>query len=171
MQINHLCYMCYLPMPFSKRARFVLANDGRQGLPPSVAYGIDCEKDAALRRREEPPARALAPQQTPRDGMHTILEARGRGHYVGNFLQVYTRYSGWWGEGDTIFHVDGKAMTHTPGTEDEYGSCWGFGGTYSSVSTAATWRTATGQNRMYRWYLANPVRFQQSLKVEIQNQR
>jgi len=24
---------------------------------------------------------------------------------------------------------------------------------------------------MYRWYLANPVRFQQSLKVEIQNQR
>ena len=23
---------------------------------------------------------------------------------------------------------------------------------------------------MYRWYVANPVRFQQSLKVEIQNQ-
>ena len=27
-----------------------------------------------------------------------------------------------------------------------------------------------GGNRMYRWYLANPVRFQQSLKVQIQNQ-
>ena len=25
MQINHFCYMSYLPMPFSKRARFVLA--------------------------------------------------------------------------------------------------------------------------------------------------
>ena len=24
---------------------------------------------------------------------------------------------------------------------------------------------------MYRWYLANPVRFQKSLKVDIQNQR
>jgi hypothetical protein len=24
---------------------------------------------------------------------------------------------------------------------------------------------------MYRWYLANPVRFQKSLEVEIQNQR
>jgi hypothetical protein len=24
---------------------------------------------------------------------------------------------------------------------------------------------------MYRWYLANPVRFQKSLKVEIQNRR
>ncbi|MGO8698082.1 MAG: DUF2961 domain-containing protein [Limisphaerales bacterium] len=27
-----------------------------------------------------------------------------------------------------------------------------------------------GDNRMYRWYLLNPVRFQQSLKVELQNQ-
>jgi hypothetical protein len=27
-----------------------------------------------------------------------------------------------------------------------------------------------GMNRMYRWYVANPVRFQKSLKVEIQNQ-
>lgn len=28
-----------------------------------------------------------------------------------------------------------------------------------------------GKNRMCRWYIANPVRFQRSLKVEIQNQR
>jgi hypothetical protein len=27
-----------------------------------------------------------------------------------------------------------------------------------------------GDNRMYRWYIANPVRFQRSLKVQIQNQ-
>jgi hypothetical protein len=104
--------------------------------------------------------------------MHTILEVHGRGHYVGNFLQVFSRFDGWWGEGDTIFHVDGKAMTHTPGTEDEYGSCW----------ANRDWRTyaannyghllnENGVNRMYRWYLANPVRFQRSLKVEIQNQR
>ena len=28
-----------------------------------------------------------------------------------------------------------------------------------------------GRNRTYRWYIANPVRFQKSVKVEIQNQR
>jgi hypothetical protein len=28
-----------------------------------------------------------------------------------------------------------------------------------------------GKNRMYRWYLANPVRFQKSLDADIQNQR
>jgi hypothetical protein len=102
--------------------------------------------------------------------MHTILEARGRGHYVGNVLQVHTNWPGWWGEGDTLFQVDGKTLTHTPGTEDEYGSCWGFGHTYSYLYSGYL-QMEKHDNRMYRWYLANPVRFQHGLKVEIQNQR
>ena len=104
-----------------------------------------------------------------KDGLHTILDVRGRGHYVGNFLQVHTRFGGWWGEGDTIFHLDGKKITHTPGTEDEYGACWGFGNTYSYLYSGYL-QNDKGNNRMYRWYLANPVRFRESLKVEIQNQ-
>ena len=98
-----------------------------------------------------------------RDGMHPILDVTGQGQYVGNFLQVDTKYQGWWGEGDTIFHVDGKASTHTPGTEDEYGACWGFDHTYSYVYSGYI-QMDEGQNRMYRWYLANPVRFQKSLE-------
>ena len=50
-----------------------------------------------------------------------MLDVTGTGQYVGNFLQVNSNYEGWWGEGDTIFEVDGKSVTHTPGTEDEYG--------------------------------------------------
>ena len=38
MQINHYCYMSYLPMPFSKRARFVLLNDGTETYSPAVAW-------------------------------------------------------------------------------------------------------------------------------------
>ena len=102
--------------------------------------------------------------------MHILLDVRGRGQYVGNFLQTYTKYEGWWGEGDTNFHVDGKKMIHTPGTEDEYGSCWGFAHTYS-YNYYGHIQMAKSNNRMYRWYLANPVRFRESLKVEIQNQR
>ena len=104
------------------------------------------------------------------DGLHTILDVHGSGHYVGNFLQVFTRYAGWWGEGDTIFDLDGKTMTHTPGTEDEYGSCWEFGHTFSYMY-AGYIQNEAGKNRMYRWYVTNPVRFQKSLKVVIQNQR
>jgi hypothetical protein len=103
--------------------------------------------------------------------MHQLLEvSSGKGQYIGNFLQVNTKYEGWWGEGDTIFHVDGTALTHTPGTEDEYGSCWDFVHLYSYAYSGYL-QMEQGKNRMYRWYLANPVRFQESLKVEIQNQR
>jgi len=61
-------------------------------------------------------------------------------------------------------------MTHTPGTEDEYGSCWEFGHTFSYLY-AGYIQDQAGKNRMYRWYLTNPVRFQKSLKVVIQDQR
>jgi hypothetical protein len=46
MQVNHACFMCYLPMPCSKRARFVLVNDGDRDYSQKVAYGIDFEASA-----------------------------------------------------------------------------------------------------------------------------
>ena len=42
MQINHACFMCYLPMPFSKGARFVLGNDGDRDYSQKVAFGDFC---------------------------------------------------------------------------------------------------------------------------------
>jgi len=169
-QINHFCYMSYLPMPFSKQARFVVANDGDRDYSQSVAYGIDYEQGEAFAREKSRLHCTWRRSNPTKDGMHTILEAGGRGHYVGNFLQVHSRYGGWWGEGDTIFHLDGKTMTHTPGTEDEYGSCWGFEHKYSYLYSGYL-QMDKEDHRMYRWYLPNPVRFQRSLKVEIQNQR
>jgi hypothetical protein len=170
MQINHYCYMCYLPMPFSKRARFLLANDGDEKYSRSVAYGIDYEKNqtfAAVKSRLHCCWRRSNPTQ---NGLHTLLQVRGKGNYIGNFLQIFSSYKGWWGEGDTNLHIDGKKIIHTPGTEDEYGSCWSFEHTFSYMYCGYI-QNDKGNNRMYRWYLANPVRFRESLKVEIQNQR
>ncbi len=170
LQINHACYMCYVPMPFAQRARFILANDGDRDYAQSVAYGIDFEQDPRYATENSRLHGVWRRSNPVENGLHTLLEARGRGHYIGNVLQVYTKWGGWWGEGDTIFHLDGKTITHTPGTEDEYGACWGFERTYSYLYSGYL-LNEKGNNRMYRWYLANPVRFQQSLKVEIQNQR
>lgn len=170
LQINHRCFMSYIPMPFSRRARFVLANDGDVRYSRTVAYGIDYEKNAEY-ATEKSRFHSTWKRSNPTDGLHTILDVHGSGHYIGNFLQVFTRYAGWWGEGDTIFYLDGKEMTHTPGTEDEYGSCWGFGGHTFSYMYAGHIQDEAGKNRMYRWYVTNPVRFQKSLKVVIQDQR
>jgi len=189
MQINHGCYMCYLPMPFSQRAKFVLVNDGDRDYSQSVAYGIDYELDQAFTQEKSrlhcawhrsnpvqdnaaPLDQVIAPTEVGGkntfNSRHTILQAKGRGHYVGNFLQVFTRSPSWWGEGVTLFHRDGQTVVHSPGTEDEYGSCWGFGGKFS-YPYAGYLENEKGHNRMFRWYLANPVRFQESLKVEIQS--
>ena len=163
------CYMCYLPMPFSRRARLVLSNDGDREYSQSVAYGIDYEQDPAY-VVEKSRLHCVWNRSNPvKNGLHTLLEVRGRGQYVGNFLQVHSQFSGWFGEGDTIFSLDGKSMTHTPGTEDEYGSCWDFVHTYSYLYSGCL-QLEKGDNRMYRWYLANPVRFQRTLRVQIQNQ-
>lgn len=189
MQINHLCYMCYLPMPFSQKARFVLANDGDKNYSQSVAYGIDYERGEqfaqeksrlhCLWRRSNPVEEGAAPLdnvvkasqvggKNTFNTRHTILEVKGHGHYVGNFLQVYTRSPNWWGEGVTFFHLDGRTLVHSPGTEDEYGSCWGFGGKFASPYCGYL-QNEQGHHRTYRWYVNNPVRFRESLKVEIQS--
>ena len=172
MQINHSCFMCYLPMPFSKRARFVLVNDGDRKYAQKIAYGIDREQSAAYADEKSRLHCEWRRSNPVRSGLHTMLEARGRGQYVGSILQAVSKSPRvWFGEGDTIFHLDGKSFAHTPGTEDEYGSCW----------EDPNWRTfsspycghllnESGVNRMYRWHVANPVRFQNGLKVEIQNQ-
>lgn len=172
MQINHSCFMCYLPMPFSKRARFVLANDGDRDYTQKVAYGIDCEESAFYATEKSRLHCEWRRSNPVAHGLHTILETQGRGQYVGSILQAVSKsHKVWFGEGDTVFHLDGKTAAHTPGTEDEYGSCW----------EDANWRTFSslycghplnenGVNRMYRWYVANPVRFREALKVEIQNQ-
>ena len=169
MQIEHLCYMCYLPMPFSARARFVLANDGDKDYSQSMAYGIDYEQGRQYAGEKSRLCAAWRRSNPVRQGLHPIADIRGRGHYVGNFLQVQTKFTGWWGEGDTIFHRDGQPITHSPGSEDEYGACWGFGNTYSYLYSGYL-QNENGANRMYRWYVTNPVRFRDSLKVEIQNQ-
>lgn len=171
-QINHYCYMSYLPMPFSKRARFVLLNDGDKTYSQAVAWGIDYEKNRAF-EHETSRLHAAWNHSKPahnRDSVHTMLEVTGKGQYIGNFLQVNTNYEGWWGEGDTIFDVDGEKITHSPGTEDEYGSTWGFDHTFSYPYSGYI-QMDEGKNRMYRWHFANPVRFQKSLRVQIQDQR
>ena len=170
MQVNHLCYMCCLPMPFSKAAKFYIANDGNETYDHLVAYGIDFVLDEQFKAETSRLYCQWIRSNPTLHGEHPILKVQGRGHYIGNFLQIYSTYSGWWGEGDTIFTIDGKIMTHTPGTEDEYGSCWGFGPLFNSPYTGYI-QNENGHYRMYRWYLNNPVRFQKSLNVVIQNKR
>ena len=91
MQINHYNFMCYLPMPFSRHARLVLANDGDEEYIRPVAYGVDYEIDAAFATEKSRLHAACNRSNPTRDGMHRLLETTGKGQYIGNFLQVDTK--------------------------------------------------------------------------------
>ncbi len=180
LSIRHNCHQSYFPMPFSKGMRITLYNDGPDSYRHDVAYNADVTLDAAY-ASEPSRFHAVWRRSNPTGGEHVILDVEGHGHYVGNILHVYTLSRRWWGEGDTDFTVDGRRIKHSPGTEDEYGACFDFGGPYSYlysgyvlggelVNEATAEYSYAGHNRAYRFYAANPVRFRRSLKVTLENQ-
>jgi hypothetical protein len=59
------------------------------------------------------------------------------GVYVGDILQVYKKFRGWWGEGDEKVYIDcSKFPDHFgTGTEDYYGYAWGHPETFNNIFT------------------------------------
>src|ERR1051326_371456 len=115
MQVNHACFVCYLPMPFSKSARFVLANDGDQDYSRKVAYGVDFERGPRFARERSRLHCQWRRSNPVTNGLHTILQAKGRDQYVGSILQVVSKTPAiWFGEGDTRFQLDGESFGQLP---------------------------------------------------------
>jgi hypothetical protein len=92
--------------------------------------------------------------------------------------------SGWWGEGEIKFYLDGDEAFPTicgTGTEDYFGGAWNFdvpGQGYTPFSTPFLGLPQVlrpdglyrSQQRfgMYRWHVMDPVRFESDLRVTIQ---
>ena len=92
--------------------------------------------------------------------------------------------SGWWGEGEIKFYLDGDAEFPTicgTGTEDYFGGAWNFdvpGQGYTPFSTPFMGLPQVlrpdglyrSQQRfgMYRWHVMDPIRFESDLRVTIQ---
>ena len=101
---------------------------------------------------------------------------RGQGHYVGTYLAWGVNNTGWWGEGEIKFYLDGDGDWPTicgTGTEDYFGGAWNFEhppGEYGIYSTPFLGLPQVikpdglyrSQQRfgMYRWHVMDPIRFQ-----------
>ena len=118
--------------------------------------------------------------------VYTILDGvRGRGHYVGTYMAWEVRSPGWWGEGEIKFFLDGDQEFPTicgTGTEDYFCGSYNFENRekklYQTFSTPHSGLAQVlppdvvylpGQRfGLYRWHIADPIRFEQDLKVTIQ---
>ena len=177
-------FNCYWEMPFQSRCRITMTNLASE---KAVIYyqinylltevPIELGYFHAQFRRTNP---------LPFKQVFTILDGvRGFGHYVGTSLAWGVNNNGWWGEGEIKFYLDGDLDFPTvcgTGTEDYIGGSYGFinkaTGSYQeftnpytgfnqSVQPDGNFRSQT-RFGMYRWHIADPIRFQESIRVTIQ---
>ncbi|MFN8061040.1 MAG: DUF2961 domain-containing protein [Vicinamibacterales bacterium] len=163
----------YWPMPFKKSCRITITNEGRRRVS-NLYYHVDWQKVPSLAPdtayfhalyRQAVPATMGAP--------YTVLDVRGRGHYVGTVLSVVQNQPGWFGEGDDFFYVDGNktALIQGTGTEDYFNDAWSLRvatGPYAGVPVAEG--TGLGSRMTaYRWHLVDPVPFHTALRFDIEH--
>lgn len=162
---------CYWPMPFFRQAKITVTNESRTGA--TLYYYVDWEKHAHL-PEQAAYFHAHYRQAFPAGpGDYTILDTTGRGHYVGTVLSVLHTKLGWFGEGDDRFWIDGEDSPRLrgTGTEDYFGDAWGFRPFAAPMHGVSLWEGNFPGDRgtAYRWHLADPVRFERSLKVTIEH--
>jgi hypothetical protein len=177
-------FNCYWPMPFHKQARVTLENrdDKNMVVYYQVNYALTKIPKSAgyfhAQYRHEDPLKTK--------GLYTILDGvEGEGQYVGTYLALEVHGSGWWGEGEIKFYLDGDGEFPTicgTGTEDYFCGSYNFENhdthKYQVFSTPYTGLAQvlppdkvyeSGQRfGLYRWHITDPVRFKKNLKVTLQ---
>ncbi len=175
-------FNCYWEMPFRKSCRITFQNldDRAMTLYYQIDYTVtDVPEDAgyfhAQFRRVNP--------LTYKD-VYTILDGvKGWGQYVGTYLAWGVHNTGWWGEGEIKFYIDGDKEFPTicgTGTEDYFCGSYDFevNSRYQEFTTPYSGLAQVirpdglydSQQRfgLYRWHIMDPIRFQKDLKVTIQ---
>lgn len=192
-------FNCWFHMPFAKGARIELVSE-LDDQPVYFYYYIDyhafeaAEDDLgyfhASWNRQSPTDGVPQGGETNReyliegtnlsgDGNYVILDAQGRGHYVGCVLNVHNLRStndwNWYGEGDDMIFIDGEAFPpslHGTGTEDYFNTAWCPSESYSAPYHGITMPGGdnwSGQISLYRFHVEDPVLFEQSVRVTIEH--
>ena len=170
---------CYWPMPFRKHARITVTNDSDKVLP-LLTYQIDYRLSSVAADAGYFHAQWRRATVKPSDPAYTILDGvKGDGRYVGTFLAWTQLSTGWFGEGEVKFYLDGDTKFPTiagTGTEDYFGADYDFPALYSTAYVGNVLDPKTNnpdggppQHSLYRWHIMDPVNFHKDLKVTIQD--
>ncbi len=168
-------YNCYWPMPFARHAVITITNENPEKSVRSFYYQIDYSEEALPEKTAYFCAqyRNEFPEKTGKD--YLIMETEGEGQYVGTVMSVRSRSPFWFGEGDARFYVDGdkKPTIQGTGTEDYFLMAWGLNENqfpyYGCIYMSQDFEDLGVEYCLYRWHLADPIRFSKSLKFEIEH--
>jgi hypothetical protein len=182
----------YWSMPFRKKCRITMENIDNEN-PMTLYYQID------YTLTEVPLDAGYFHAQFRRAGsnessLYTIADGiKGKGQYVGVYLAWGVKNNGWWGEGEIKFYMDGDTQYPTicgTGTEDYFCGSYDFDTrrkneagveetNYTEFCTpyAGLHQVIRGDGHyavmqrfgLYRWHVMDPVRFDNDLKITIQD--
>ena len=177
-------FNCYWPMPFGKRCRITMENTADEDM--TVYYQINYSLGKVNKQAGLFHAQFRRVNPLPYKDVYTVLDGvRGKGRYVGTYMAWGVNNSGWWGEGEIKFYLDGDKEFPSicgTGTEDYFCGSYNFENNetrqYQEFTTAYAGMPqilrpdGVYQSQMrfglYRWHITDPVRFQKDLRVTIQ---
>lgn len=162
----------YLPMPFRERARIVVENGTGRNID-AFYFNIDLEKVDVL---PDEVATFHAwwnrDPRTTRPEPHLVLDAQGRGYFVGMSLNAES-HSGWLSflEGDEIFTIDGEFRGQGTGTEDYFNGGWYFDrGPFTAPYHGLVVKDdSLARIAAYRWHIPDPISFRESVRIELEH--
>jgi hypothetical protein len=163
-------------MPFSKKARIELVNDGnaqrtvvlRLTHAPLTRPVLTLDRFHAKWHRD-----VFLPEEPERRAIDwTMLKTSGSGRFVGVMLHIWNPRGGWWGEGDEKFFVDGEKFPSTFGTgsEDYFGYAWSSPLLFTHALHNQTHNdgNSRGHISVNRWQIADNVPFHTGFEGDIE---
>ncbi len=191
-------FNCWFPMPFKERALLTVTNEGSTTL--ILYFYVDYEeyeepKEELLhfhaKWHRECPTEGVdkdnfkahrewcfGGENKSGEGNFVVLEAEGRGHYVGANVNIHNlntdNHWDWPGEGDDMIFIDGDKMPtlHGTGTEDYVNMAWcptqEYHAPYHGLLLGGknNWK---GKITYYRYHIQDPIMFENSIKVTIEH--
>jgi hypothetical protein len=167
-------YNSYWPMPFRRHARITLTNTA--SLPAErFYYNVD------IRTHDRLPDDVLyfhaqyRQTVTETGAPVRVLEATGRGHYVGTLVSMQPLQGSRLGylEGDERVFIDGESDPSIigTGTEDYFSSGWYYDtGEYGAPYHGVTIKDEEeGRINTYRWHIEDPIPFQERLRFTLEH--
>jgi len=175
-------FNCYWSMPFRKKCKITLQNLNSSEI--ILFYQVDytlteVPQDAGYFHAQ------FRRKKRSQGGIYTLVDSiQGKGQYVGTYIAWGTDKHSWWGEGEIKFYMDDDNKFPTiigTGTEDYFGGSYNFevNNRYQTFTAAYSgFHELTkpdglfnSQSRfgMYRWHIMDPIRFEKTLRVTIQD--
>ncbi|MBI1293008.1 DUF2961 domain-containing protein [bacterium] len=165
----------FFPMPFRKAARIRIVNE-TDSIVAAFYYQIEFKRfDSPKALDDRLYFHALYRQAVPatQGERYLLLDTEGPGVFLGSNLTVTLNSTGWWGEGDEFFTIDG-VTTQGTGTEDYYGGAWGWSfqparGNRFGVTRAEKPQVPGGVWSVYRFHSEAPIRFDKHFRFDLEH--